>query len=103
MVKTINYCSGVFTMIAWLAGVVYYKSASVPFWEASVIAVVGALAASIFIANTLSAIAAAITYKLTGDPESATDFASIAVIVSPTLAFFAAKYAIQWAGVSSFG
>jgi hypothetical protein len=99
-VKLIRRYATILTIIGWLAGLVFYEWFAfapfyVPLWDLCLLAIFGAFLSTIIITNTVQTIAGAITYKLTGNFEGSTDIHGWSVVISPLLAFVAAKYVLK--------
>lgn len=98
-VKIVNKYTSVFTTIGWLVSVSYYTWLSGNAEHVSLIKIIalftlGAIIVCRLIYATMTTIAAAITYKLTGDIEGSSDIFAVATFLSPILSFFAGKYAV---------
>lgn len=100
-VKTVNHYAAKWTVCGWFIGLAYYtwfaaKAVHLPWWELATVAFVGMFATSVLIGGTLALIAAHLTKKLTGSHEGSTDLFAWGALISPVLAFFAAKYSLNF-------
>jgi hypothetical protein len=93
-------CASAGSMLGWLVGLAYYN------WLAShpphvsvgahlILATIGTFAASIFIAGTMTLLAACIAKLVTGRAEGSSVLFMCAVLISPVIAFLAADYALR--------
>jgi hypothetical protein len=96
---TAKYYAAKATYVGWFSGLGWYGLVSpfgaLPWWEWLFLATVGAFIVCRFIWASLSAGAAAITYKLTGDMEGSGDWFAWVLVVGPVLAFIAARYIVR--------
>jgi hypothetical protein len=103
-INVINTYAAKHTIVGWFVGLAYYNwfaSAPyhAPFWALVVLVVGGMFAAAIIIGGGMALLAALLTRAVTGHAEGSPDFFAWAAFISPVLAFFAAKYALQVAAI----
>lgn len=101
-IEIINTYAAKWTIGGWFIGLAYYNwfaSAPdhVPLWAHVVLVVLGMFVASIVIGGGMALLMALITKLTTGDAEGSSHAFAWAAFISPVLAFFAAKYALQFA------
>ncbi|RVP57114.1 hypothetical protein CN071_27830 [Sinorhizobium meliloti] len=100
-IDNINGKAAKMTIIGWFAGLAYYNWFSstpidVPLWAHAVLGVVGMFAAAIVIGGGMALLAGGITKLATGRVDGSPHAFSWAAFISPVLAFFAAKWALQF-------
>jgi hypothetical protein len=91
------------TIVGWFTGLAYYNWFSstgvhLPIWQHALLVVVGMFAASIIIGAGMALVAAALTKVITGRSDSSINAFAWAAFISPAIAFFAAKYVLQFWG-----
>lgn len=91
------------TIAGWLAGLAYYNwfsttAVQLPIWQHILLVVVGMFAAAIVIGAGMALLAAVLTKVITGRHDGSINAFAWAAFIGPVLAFFAAKYALQFLG-----
>ena len=99
-IETVNTYAAKWTIGGWFMGLAYYNWLTsapihVPFWAHIILVTVGMFAASMLIGGGMALLAALITAVITGNAESSPHAFSWAAFISPVIAFFAAKLALQ--------
>lgn len=102
-VDSVNGKAAKMTIAGWFAGLAYYSwfsntAAPLPIWQHALLAVVGAFAASIIIGAGMAMLAGGVTKLITGRSDGSIHAFAWAAFISPVLAFFAAKYVLQFMG-----
>lgn len=98
-IDAINTSASKATIVGWFAGLSYFgwwasDAVQVSFGAMSVLVVGGMFASSILIGGGVSLLIAGIAKALTGKTEGYPSLFTWGVVVSPVLAFFAARYSL---------
>jgi len=91
------------TIAGWFAGLTHYNwfsstAVHLPLWQHILLVVVGMFAASIVIGGGMALLAGGLTKVITGRSDGSVQAFAWAAFISPVLAFFAAKYVLQFMG-----
>jgi hypothetical protein len=102
-IDLVNTYAAKWTIAGWFCGLAYYNWFAsnpdhIPWWGHILLVVVGMFASSIIIGGGMSLLSALITRIATGNTEGSPHAFAWAAFISPVLAFFAAKYALHFAG-----
>lgn len=91
------------TITGWFAGLAYYNwfsstAVPLPIWQHALLIIVGMFAAAIVIGGGMALLAGGLSKVITGRSDGSINSFAWAAFISPVLAFFAAKYVLQFLG-----
>ena len=99
-IKSIDHHANIFTGIGWICGLSYYNwfaeaPRHVPLWVHLLLIVAGIFFVTTFIVTFMVGLAAIFALRFASTRKGHIDLFAVATVVSPAVAFFAAKYALQ--------
>lgn len=102
-VDSVNGKAAKMTIAGWFAGLAYYSwfsstAVHLPIWQHAFLIIVGMFAAAIIIGGGMALLASGLTKVITGRADGSINAFAWAALISPVLAFLAAKYVLQYLG-----
>lgn len=102
-IDSVNNKTAKMTIVGWFAGLAYYNwfsstASALPIWQHALLVVVGMFAASVIIGAGMCLLAGGLTKIVTGRSDGSIHAFAWTAFISPVLAFFAAKYVLQFLG-----